>query len=522
MKTFNKIMLLLIVLTALNCQKNQLPTSITKEDGGSLNMSDLVISKGFNWKTTKDINFEIKLPQDNPNDLITISDESAELIFFEGYGLAGKLNFNSLITIPAYIGSLKIQYGESGQYPVTIVDADEYLNIDLSGLAGSRSICGCDDGLRSLSLHFNGSTASAILVKEESTGNILFDGIVDQEADFSFTGSSGDGKMDEIINIYVDGNYNSSIITNCSVDLFAGDVYGSFIISSGITANYVPLCDHKSGNPLSIGYSGTLAFEDLWPSAGDYDFNDLVISYDFDITKNSVEEIEKIEATFTLDALGASFYNGFGFSFPGVKPNQISSVSGYALKSSSIVSLLSNGVEANQSDATLIVFDDCFDLLKHPGIGNGINTDPQAPYIEPVSIKLVIDFIANGTIPPGGTINFKQLNIGHFNPFLIVDQDRGKEIHLPYFPPTDLANSNYFGKWDDDSNIAGGRYYLTENNYPWAINIPGNFDYPIETIDINNAYNFFKNWTESEGDESPGWFHHSKGYRNNEYIYKVH
>jgi hypothetical protein len=31
--------------------------------------------------------------------------------------------------------------------------------------------------------------------------------------------------------------------------------------------------------------AGTLAFEDLWPSTGDYDFNDLVVDYDFKIIK---------------------------------------------------------------------------------------------------------------------------------------------------------------------------------------------------------------------------------------------
>ena len=130
-----------------------------------------------------------------------------------------------------------------------------------------------------------------------------------------------------------------------------------------------------------------------------------------------------------------------------------------------------------------------------------------------------IVFIDNGVAPSGGTLSFRDLNIGHFNPYIIVNQERGKEVHLPYYPPTDLANTNYLGQWDDDSNPASGKYYVTENNYPWAINIPQVFDYPLERIDINNAYNYFKDWAESDGEDYPDWYIAGSGYRNNEFIY---
>ncbi len=39
----------------------------------------------------------------------------------------------------------------------------------------------------------------------------------------------------------------------------------------------------SGGNQPSEQFTGTLAYEDLWPGKGDYDFNDLVVDYDFDI-----------------------------------------------------------------------------------------------------------------------------------------------------------------------------------------------------------------------------------------------
>jgi uncharacterized repeat protein (TIGR01451 family) len=62
---------------------------------------------------------------------------------------------------------------------------------------------------------------------------------------------------------------------------------------------------------------GTLAFEDLWPGKGDYDFNDLVIDYQFEIITNSSNFVEQVVGTFVLKAFGASFENGFGFQLSG-------------------------------------------------------------------------------------------------------------------------------------------------------------------------------------------------------------
>ena len=47
--------------------------------------------------------------------------------------------------------------------------------------------------------------------------------------------------------------------------------------------------------------------------------------------------------------------------------------------------------------------------------------------------------------------------MGNFNPFIIVDLERGKEVHLPNYSPTDLANDNYFGTYADDSNPETGK-----------------------------------------------------------------
>lgn len=41
-------------------------------------------------------------------------------------------------------------------------------------------------------------------------------------------------------------------------------------------------------------------------------------------------------------------------------------------------------------------------------------------------------------------------------------------------------NSSYWGTLHDNADSVSGRYYVSENNLPWAVEIPLSFDYPTE------------------------------------------
>ncbi len=91
-------------------------------------------------------------------------------------------------------------------------------------------------------------------------------------------------------------------------------------------------------------------------------------------------------------------------------------------------------------------------------------------------------------------------------------------MHLPNYPPTDLATAP-FDVGDDASNAATGVYYKTTNNLPWAINIPTVFEYPIEKQDITQVYTHFAEWAQSDGTLYPDWYMDNSGYRNASLIY---
>lgn len=254
---------------------------------------------------------------------------------------------------------------------------------------------------------------------------------------------------------------------------------------------------------------GAFGFEDQWPSIGDYDFNDMVIEYNFNTITNAQNQVVEIEAAFTTKAVGASFHNGFGLQLP-FSPSLVAKVTGTDLRRS-LVSIGSNGTELGQSKATIIVFDNAFDQLPWPGSGIGVNTMMGLPYVQPRTLNLVIKL----TSPTSPSV------VGEppFNPFIFINRTRGREVHLINHEPTDLADKSLFKTKDDNSILPARRYYLTVNHLPFAIDVVDPFDYVKEKTIITSGHLKFKSWALSNGNTYRDWYKPMPGYRNNAFIY---
>ncbi|MDZ7742897.1 MAG: LruC domain-containing protein [Bacteroidota bacterium] len=265
-------------------------------------------------------------------------------------------------------------------------------------------------------------------------------------------------------------------------------------------------------NYFPAGGYGTLAFEDLWPGMGDYDFNDVVVDYQFKTVTNASNYVVEIMGDFIARASGASQQNGFGFQFPNdnVAASDLD-VSGMSLNVG-YINTNSNGTETGQSTNTVIVFDNFFEVTPNTGSETGTNTDPNGVYVQPDTVSINMDFASN-------TYTSNDVDIASFNPFIIINMYRGNEVHLADFPPTDLADTTRLGTSHDNSDPSIGRYYKTDKNLPWAINIYESFDYPEEKKEITAAYLKFADWAMSAGINFPDWYQNNAGYRNPSHIY---
>lgn len=234
--------------------------------------------------------------------------------------------------------------------------------------------------------------------------------------------------------------------------------------------------------PSKFGW-GTVAFEDLWPFMGDYDFNDTAINYRFVAVLNSQNEAVQLDIHFEVTSDGAGLTNAFGIELESISPNLIESVTGTVL-TENFINVAPNGVEEGQDRAVIILFDNNETMLNVP-------TTVTVRFTTPLSVA--------------------QLGIAPFNSFLIVNKERGREIHLPNRLRTSLGenNLNVDGvNQDPDGN------YQTDSRLPWAINIQHNFKVPRERVPVNQAYNFFNTWATSGGTQFNDWYKDNAGYRN--------
>ncbi|AXI99840.1 LruC domain-containing protein [Cyclonatronum proteinivorum] len=250
---------------------------------------------------------------------------------------------------------------------------------------------------------------------------------------------------------------------------------------------------------------GTLAFEDLWPSYGDYDMNDLVVDYQVKETANANNNVEEIEISLRIRATGAAFRNAFGISLDNVPASNIASVSGNRLTTGTIETL-PNGLEAGHPNAVIIAFDDANYNL--PGFANVLDPARAVPYDE---LTITVTFV--------NPVSRAQLGAAPYNPFTFRNNERKREIHLPGTKPTALADMSLFGTRDDGSKPDQGRWYQSRANMNWGINIPESVPYPRENVDMTNAMLRFADWAESGGDVYKNWYRDEPGFRDNSKLF---
>lgn len=293
---------------------------------------------------------------------------------------------------------------------------------------------------------------------------------------------------------------------------------------------------------------GTIMFEDLWPSFGDYDMNDLVVGYQFAEELDFDNNILSIGMTFQIRATGTAVKAGFGIQFDDLVPADIAEVVGTRLNAGSFIVLNANGTEAEQSRAVVIAFDDA--NQNFPRMGNVFAGRTERT---PDVVELTVTFV--------NPVSREVLGSAPYNPFAffhgtknLVDQNgefvrdennviitvpyggRGQEVHLPDHIPTDLVFDELFGQYEDNS--LAGMFYKSTNvarvgdNMNFAISVPELIPHAIQKARFASAivdeetgqmephaYLRFARWAETDGVENADWYLDEPGYRNPDVLF---
>lgn len=244
-----------------------------------------------------------------------------------------------------------------------------------------------------------------------------------------------------------------------------------------------------TGDPIN----GTLAFEDLWPSQGDYDMNDVVVGYSTTFTTNKDNKLVGIKDVFTPLHDGGNLNSAFGY---------LLDIPAAAIKSVTVDKTAStaqtvNGLETGQDKAVVMLFD---------------NID-EAVTLGPITVTMELD----------GSVSMDKLTRkALYNPFICVSGDAKegfipgamrKEVHLTNYAPTALADLSYFGRGDDKSTVdkggnpVGPYYYVTTDLHPFAIDLPiTDYRVPAEKVKIDDYYPDFAGWVTSKGEKNKEWY----------------
>ena len=213
-----------------------------------------------------------------------------------------------------------------------------------------------------------------------------------------------------------------------------------------------------------------MAYEDIWPTGGDYDMNDVVVELSNAITFNQNNRIKRIETKVKAVHNGATLINAFGLLINGVVGDVVAEESSfYAIE------------ESNQFimfDDVKTALDNTFTLVRTFG-DEGID-------------KLTYD--------------------DSYNPFIVVDYKPGMknrtEVHLPKNQPTSWINQSLIGQGRD-------MYFMdVEGLYPFAIELfdVKNWEVVTEKVRIGSEdeYPKFNSWVESKGENNTDWYLHKR------------
>ena len=296
------------------------------------------------------------------------------------------------------------------------------------------------------------------------------------DAKYSNRNANSDNKP-YFISVY-DQQYKSLIFaidngdTNSANKIFKDALL--YVESSDPDAIYdpdVPVIDPSAQEKITFTQSGTYAFEDIWPSGGDYDLNDVVVEYN--TTVNAADNyvtsiVDKYKVVTRRGA--ATFHNAFGYVVNDNYGGSVSfDVAGFV----------------KEADNQYIVFANANDEIEK-------------------------SFMVTRNIP----VNKVKASDYHrdYNPFIVVNYVKGAknriEVHLPKYAATSWASSNNGGE---------NAYYVNKDGkYPFAIDLNGvvGFDQVSEraTIGNTNEYPLFNKWVEEPTNpEYIDWYKYKHG-----------
>jgi len=242
----------------------------------------------------------------------------------------------------------------------------------------------------------------------------------------------------------------------------------------------------------------SLCFEDLWPSNGDYDVNDLVLDLNVEQVYNSATwELTNIIFKYKVRAIGARKTIGFAITLPEY-------IVADGLPSSS-----NTEASWDATNNTIVFFNNARNIVSDDP-QQFFNADHSIPHnydsdlIHEINLPVYEDWWKSSKMV------WIPWYDAPFNPFIFVDNNPGHQIHLKHYPVIPgFMDMGLFNQEDDNSEVSYPDYPQSFQNFnfqPWAFYIAESISYPQENRSIIKAFPDFAAWALSEGWDHADWY----------------
>lgn len=253
----------------------------------------------------------------------------------------------------------------------------------------------------------------------------------------------------------------------------------------------------KTSNPtpitypldVTLGTTYTYAFEDNYPSIGDYDMNDFVLDVKFGYTLSAANKVSNLVLHTKVRAVGATKRLAAAIQLDGIVKENIKSVSSTNTTFRGDVFSVTNGLENNQDYAVIPITDNAHGLFGID-VPQTINTKVEQTYLPAKELTYNIAFnqpIDISNVSLVDMVNIFIINGGY-------SASNRMEVHLRNYHATKKA-----------TDISSGKNYST-SDFVYGIRVPNSFKYPTEWTRIIDAYPQFKTWVSSNGVSNPSWY----------------
>ena len=260
---------------------------------------------------------------------------------------------------------------------------------------------------------------------------------------------------------------------------------------------------------------GTLMFEDLWPSYGDYDFNDLVVNYQVDLMMQNKNQAREMFIALCVRAIGGKLPYDLYLSLRGVRPDQIADIKMDDLQNGAQSCDLVK-VNSGNSRPAILKFVDIKQNLNKPGGTTFLNVRPGE------EMKTGDLTVVSFNVTFRNAISTRDLAFDTFD-FFIARDDQQQEIHLAGFEPVLFGADRYRALRTQPTSNANtqSEYYYSNDNLVWGICIPAEIPHAYETRDFLTAYPNFAKWAQSGGVSNTDWYTDAPGNRNPENLVRM-